>query len=45
MKAPWTFFKYLPMAQRVLAKGRLPVVLLAVARKRSALGVLLKGQR
>lgn len=43
MKAPWTFFKYLPMAQRVLAKGRLPVVLLAVARKRSARGGLLKG--
>lgn len=45
MKAPWTFFKYLPMAQRVLAKGRLPVVLLAVARKRSARGGLLKGLR
>ncbi len=45
MKAPWTFFKYLPMAQRVLAKGRLPVVLLAVARKRSARGGVLKGLR
>jgi len=33
------------MAQRVLAKGRLPVVLLAVARKRSARGGLLKGLR
>lgn len=45
MKAPWMYFKYLPMAQRVLAKGRLPVVLLAVARKRSARGGLLKGLR
>jgi uncharacterized membrane protein YkvA (DUF1232 family) len=45
MKAPWNFFKYLPMAQRVLARGRLPVVLLAVARKRSARGGLVKGLR
>ena len=45
MKAPWTFFKYLPMAQRVLARGRLPIVLLAVARKRAARGGLIKGLR
>jgi len=45
MKAPWTFFKYLPMAQRVLARGRLPIVLLAVARKRSSRGGLIKGLR
>lgn len=45
MKTPWTFFKYLPMAQRVLARGRLPIVLLAVARKRSARGGLIKGLR
>ena len=43
MKTPWNFFKYLPMAQRVLARGRLPIVLLAVARKRSAQGGLMKG--
>lgn len=45
MKAPWKFFRYLPMAQRVLARGRLPVVLLAVARKRSSKGGLVKGLR
>ncbi|WP_407296728.1 YkvA family protein [Stutzerimonas zhaodongensis] len=45
MKAPWSFLKYLPMAQRVLARGRLPIVLLAVARKRSAKGGLIKGLR
>ncbi|MCQ4316171.1 DUF1232 domain-containing protein [Stutzerimonas zhaodongensis] len=45
MKAPWKFLKYLPLAQRVLARGRLPVVLLAVARKRSAKGGLIKGLR
>ena len=45
MKAPWSFLKYLPMAQRVLARGRLPIVLLAVARKRSARGGLIKGMR
>jgi len=45
MKAPWSFLKYLPMAQRVLARGRLPIVLLAVARKRSARGGLIKGLR
>ncbi|MCQ4259047.1 YkvA family protein [Stutzerimonas stutzeri] len=46
MKAPWKFLKYLPMARGVLARGRLPVVLLAVARKRSAKGGgLIKGLR
>ena len=45
MKAPWRFLRFLPMAQRVLARGRLPVVLLAVARKRSAKGGLIKGLR
>lgn len=45
MKAPWKFLKYLPLAQRVLARGRLPVVLLAVARKRSDKGGLIKGLR
>lgn len=45
MKAPLKFFRYLPIAQRVVARGRLPMVLLAVARKRSARGGLLKGLR
>ncbi len=45
MKLPWKFFRYLPIAQRVLARGRLPMVLLAVARKRSARGGLMKGLR
>lgn len=43
MKAPWKFVKYLPIAQRVLARGRLPAVLLAVARKRSSKGGLFAG--
>jgi uncharacterized membrane protein YkvA (DUF1232 family) len=45
MKAPWNFLKYLPVARGVLARGRLPIVLLAVARKRSARGGLVKGLR
>lgn len=45
MKAPWRFIKYIPIAQRVLARGRLPAVLLAVARKSSSRGGLLKGLR
>lgn len=45
MPAPWTFFRYLPLASRVIAKGRLPAVLIAVARKRSSKGGLLKGLR
>jgi uncharacterized membrane protein YkvA (DUF1232 family) len=45
MKAPWKFIKYLPVAQRVLARGRLPAVLIAVARKRSSRGGLVKGLR
>ncbi len=43
MKMPWKFFRYLPIAQRVLARGRLPAVLIAVARKRSSRGGLVKG--
>ncbi|HAW24900.1 MAG TPA: hypothetical protein DCX38_16375, partial [Pseudomonas sp.] len=45
MKAPWNFLKYLPVARGVLARGRLPIVLLAVAKKRSARGGLVKGLR
>lgn len=43
MKAPWNLMKYLPLAQRVLLRGRLPVVLIAVARKRSSKKGWLKG--
>lgn len=45
MKAPWRLLKFLPIARGVLAGGRLPIVLLAVARKRSAHGGLVKGLR
>lgn len=45
MKAPWNFLRYLPVAQRVIARGRIPALLLAVARKRSSRGGLLKGLR
>lgn len=33
MGAPWNFVRYLPLAQRFLRGGRLPALLLAVARK------------
>ncbi|WP_268800082.1 YkvA family protein [Pseudomonas huanghezhanensis] len=33
MKAPWNFLRYLPMASRLMAAGRLPALLFAVARK------------
>lgn len=33
MKAPWNFARYLSLAQRFLGGGRLPALLLAVARK------------
>ncbi|WP_122314664.1 YkvA family protein [Pseudomonas cichorii] len=33
MKAPWSFLRYLPGARRLLAAGRLPGLLFAVARK------------
>jgi len=36
MKAPWNFLRYLPMARRLMAAGRLPGLLFAVARKGSA---------
>lgn len=38
MKTPWSFARYLPLAQRFLAQGRLPALLLAVARKRNKQG-------
>lgn len=43
MKVPWKLLRYLPLAQRVLSRGRLPAVLIAVARKRSSRGGWLKG--
>jgi len=43
MKAPWNLMEYLSLAQRVLLRGRLPAVLIAVARKRSSKRGWLKG--
>ncbi|AYC32218.1 DUF1232 domain-containing protein [Pseudomonas cavernae] len=43
MKAPWNFSSYLPIAQRFLARGRLPLLLLAVARKSLRQGRRLTG--
>lgn len=33
MKVPWNLLRYLPMANRLMAAGRLPALLFAVARK------------
>ncbi|MGH8438980.1 MAG: YkvA family protein [Pseudomonas sp.] len=33
MKAPWTFARFLPLAERLLSRGRLPALIFAVARK------------
>ncbi|MFJ3484185.1 YkvA family protein [Pseudomonas sp. NPDC090202] len=33
MKAPWNLLRYLPMAKRLMAAGRLPALLFAVAGK------------
>jgi uncharacterized membrane protein YkvA (DUF1232 family) len=38
MKAPWNFQRHLTLAQRFLAGGRLPALLLAVSRKRASQG-------
>ncbi len=38
MKAPWNFTRFLPLAQRLLGRGRLPALLFAVARKGNAQG-------
>lgn len=40
MKAPWNFTRFLPLAERLLSRGRLPALLFAVARKRPRLGQL-----
>lgn len=38
MKAPWNFARFLPLAGRLLARGRLPTLLFAVASKGAAQG-------
>lgn len=38
MKGPWNFVRFLPGARRLLAAGRLPALLFAVARKGSSEG-------
>lgn len=38
--APWFFLRFIPRARRLLAQGRLPALLLAVARKRGRSGML-----
>ncbi|MCS3468444.1 uncharacterized membrane protein YkvA (DUF1232 family) [Pseudomonas sp. JUb42] len=38
MKAPWNILRYLPMARRLMAAGRLPGLLFAVARKGASEG-------
>ncbi|BBP75410.1 DUF1232 domain-containing protein [Pseudomonas gingeri NCPPB 3146 = LMG 5327] len=38
MKAPWNFARFLPLAQRLLVRGRLPTLLFAVASKSARQG-------
>lgn len=38
MKAPWNFARFLPLAQRLLIRGRLPTLLFAVASKSARQG-------
>ncbi|MBF8795319.1 YkvA family protein [Pseudomonas sp. NY15372] len=40
MSAPWNFARFLPLAERLLSRGRLPALLFAVARKGPKLGKL-----
>lgn len=40
MKAPWNFTRFLPLAERLLSRGRLPALIFAVARKGPQLGKL-----
>lgn len=40
MSAPWNFTRFLPLAERLLRRGRLPALLFAVARKGPKLGQL-----
>ena len=38
MKAPWNLIRFLPMAKRLMAAGRLPALLFAVAGKAASEG-------
>ena len=38
MKAPWNFTRFLPLAARLIGRGRLPTLLFAVAAKGSSQG-------
>ncbi|MCU1749968.1 YkvA family protein [Pseudomonas sp. 6D_7.1_Bac1] len=38
MKAPWDFARFLPLAGRLISRGRLPALLFAVARKGASQG-------
>ncbi|MFO2464211.1 YkvA family protein [Pseudomonas sp. 15FMM2] len=38
MKAPWNFARFLPLAARLIGRGRLPTLLFAVAAKGSSQG-------
>lgn len=38
MKTPWNVLRFLPMAQRLLSRGRLPALIFAVARKGATQG-------
>ena len=40
MSAPWNFARFLPLAERLLSRGRLPALIFAVARKGPSLGKL-----
>ncbi|NBA98448.1 YkvA family protein [Pseudomonas sp. R5(2019)] len=40
MKAPWNFARFLPLAERLLSRGRLPALIFAVARKGYRVGKL-----
>ena len=40
MSAPWNFTRFLPLAERLLSRGRLPALLFAVARKGPRIGQL-----
>ncbi|HLD67983.1 MAG TPA: YkvA family protein [Pseudomonas sp.] len=45
MKAPWNLGRYLPLAQRFLVRGRLPSLLIAVARKSGRQGLRLDAMK
>lgn len=40
MKAPWNLMRYFPLAQRLIRAGKIPALLLAVARKSSRRGLV-----